>query len=153
MPPRAERSRFRLIGYAFLSVFVVMAALPAYLLVESSWRPFAMRLAGAAVVAMGCVRLVGFVRRTLEQDTPSALDVPPAAPRPIVLDERFLRLRDDLVFATQSRRYFDLFVWPRLQALGAGDTPPSEERRSIRRRRGPSLRTLESVIERIELRS
>ena len=153
MPPRAERSRAVLIGYAFLAVFVTMAALPAYLLVEASWRPFAMRLAGAAVVAMGCVRLVGFVRRTLPPETPSALDAPPPSPRAAALDERFLRLRDDLVFATQSQRYFDLFVWPRLRALGAGDTPPPAERRRVRRRRGPSLRTLDGVITRIEAQS
>ena len=64
------------------------------------------------------------------------------------VDDRFVRLRDDLMFSTKSRRYFEAFLWPRLRTLGGADlTPPPEAPRS---RRGPSLSALEGVITRIE---
>jgi hypothetical protein len=91
------------------------------------------------------------VRREIVGHPPSALDAPlPAPPRP-AQDERFLRLRDDLVWSRRSRRYFDAILWPRLLALGGAGLAPPAPRRWIRRR-GPSLRALERLIAETEQR-
>jgi hypothetical protein len=145
---RAEGSRYRLAAYALVTAIVLLAAIPCYLLLDPFWRPLALRVAGAGLVVAGCVRLVGRVRRSLDEDPASALDGPPPVPRASALDERFLRLRDDLVFSTRSRHYFDAFLWPRLQKLGAGVEPPPERRGP--RRRGPSLAALNRLISGIE---
>jgi hypothetical protein len=144
---RAEGPRYRLAAYALATAIVFLAAIPGYLMIDPSLRPLILRLAGAAIVIAACVRLVGHVRRSLDADAASALDAPPPAPRAPALDERFLRLRDDLVFSTRSRHYFDAFLWPRLQKLGAVVAPPVERRR---RRRGPSLDAIDRVITGIE---
>jgi hypothetical protein len=144
---RAEASRYRLAAYTLATAIVLLAAIPGYLMLDPSLRPLILRLAGAGLVVVACVRLVGHVRRSLEGDAASALDAPPPAPRAPALDERFLRLRDDLVFSTRSRHYFDAFLWPRLQKLGAG-VAPAERRR--RHRRGPSLGAIDRVITGIE---
>ena len=147
--PRAERSRGRLAAYAFLAGVAALAAMPAYLAVPSDWRPLVVQLACALLVIAGCMRLVRSVRRATEGDPTSPLDAPPApCPHP-ALDDRFLRLRDDLRFGIGSRRYFETILWPRLRALGASP-PPGAERRWPRR--GPSLRALEQVIADIERR-
>lgn len=148
MPSPPERSRYRFAAYGFLALLVLLAIIPAYLRLDASWRPFAVRMACALVVIVGCIRVIGSVRRSLEGGAPSALDVPPPAPPRPAVDERFIRMRDDLVFSTQSRRYFDAFLWPRLRRLGGEDLPPPAERR----RRGPSLSALERVIADIEHR-
>jgi hypothetical protein len=143
----AEGSRYRLAAYALATAIVLLAAIPGYLMLDPSLRPLILRLAGAALVVAACVRLVGHVRRSLDAVAASALDAPPPAPRAPALDERFLRLRDDLVFSTRSRHYFDAFLWPRLEKLGAVTAPPVERRR---RRRGPSLGAIERVITGLE---
>jgi len=149
MPSPPERSRARLVAYGFLAVLVLLALIPGYLAVESSWRPLVVRLACALLVIFGCVRVVGSARRAADDETPSPLDArPPARPRPAA-DERFLRLRDDVVFSTQSRRYFETFLWPRLRKLGGAELQPPPERR----RRGPSVRALERVIADVERRA
>ena len=148
---RGERSRYRLAAYALVTAIVLLVAIPGYLLLDPTWRPFALRLAGGALVIAGCTRLIAYVRRATGDDAVSTLDVPPPVPRAPTLDERFLRLRDDLVFSVRSRHYFEAFLWPRLQKLGADTAPPPERHRP--RRRGPSLGALERVIARIERRS
>lgn len=151
MPSPPERSRSRLAAYAFLAVLVVLAIIPGYLKLEASWRPFAVRGACAMIVIVGCTRLVRSVRRSFADDAPSALEAPPPSPRRPVLDERFIRLRDDVVFSAQSRRYFEAFLWPRLRTLGGADlVPPPERRRS---RRGPPLSTIERLIAQVERRA
>jgi hypothetical protein len=135
-------------GYALLAVLVLLVAIPGYLTLDPSRRPLAVRLAGAAIVVVGCLRVVGAVRRTLEGAPPSALDAPPPAPLLHTLDERFVRTRDDLIFSHRSQRYFDVFLWPRLRALGSELAPPM-----ARRRRGPSWRALEGFVTDIERRS
>jgi hypothetical protein len=151
MPSPTERSPYRLVGYGFLVVLAVLAAIPGYLTLDPTRRPVAMRLACALIVIVGCARMVGAVRRSIEADAPSALDAPPPAPRPPALDERFLRLRDDLAFSRGSRRYFDVFLWPRLRGLAGADLRAPAERRGILRG-GPSWRELEHLIAEIERR-
>lgn len=151
MPSHTEWSRYRLAVYGLLAVLVVLVTIPGYLILEPSWRPVAVRLACAVIVVIGSTRVVGAVRRSIEGHLPSALDAPPPAPRRPTLDERFLRVRDDLVFSTRSRRYFDVFLWPRLRTLGGADVPPPVERRGTRRG-GPSLSALDRLIAEIERR-
>jgi hypothetical protein len=153
MRSRDERSRLRLVAYGLLSLLVALAAIPGYLMLDPSWRPVAIRLACAALVIAGCMRIVAGVRRSLEDEPPSALDLPPRPSPRRELNERFVRLRDDLVFSTLSRRYFDTQLWPRLCKLAGGELaapPPGERRRG--RRRGPTMATLDRLIAEIERR-
>ena len=149
--PHAERSRARLAAYGLLAILAALALIPGYLTVPLEWRPLAVRFACAIAVIIGCTRIVARVRRSIEGDTVSPLDPSPRAPRRPALDERFMRLRDDVVFSTRSRRYFDTILWPRLQKLAGGELPPPAERRAMGRR-GPSLRALEGLIAEIERR-
>jgi hypothetical protein len=148
MPSPPERSRYRVAAYAFLTILALLAIIPLYLRLDPDWRPFALRMAGALIVIVVCGRVVGSVRRALEEDHASALDTPPLPPRRPAVDERFVRVRDDVVFSAQSRRYFDAFLWPRLRALGGAEleAPPVRSRS----RRGPSLSALERLIAKIE---
>ena len=148
---RAERSPSRLAAYGLLAVLVALALIPAYLMLPLPWRPFAVRLACALVVIVGCMRIVGRVRRSLDGDPRSPLDTPPPPRSRPALDERFLRVRDDVVFSTRSRSYFETILWPRLHKLGATAPPAQVERRQVGRR-GPSLGTLERLIADIERR-
>ncbi len=152
MPSRADRSGRRAVAHGFIAVLLVLAAIPAYLGLPLSWRPVAVRVASAVIVVAGCVRVIRGVRRSIEGYAPSALDAPPPVSPAPELDERFLRLRDDLVFSTRSRRYFDVVLWPRLRELGGANLPRPAERRGIRRG-GPSLRALEGVIAEVEKRA
>ena len=126
---------------------VLAAAIPAYLRLDASWRPAIARVGCAALVAVGSARLIGAARRARAEDALSELDVPlRGAPAP-VLAERYLRVRDDVAFGSHRRGYFDVFLWPRLQKLGAGAPPPPERGRT---RRGPSLAALSRVVTEIE---
>ena len=152
MPPPAERWRTAVAARAIVGLGLVAAALPAYLLVEPSWRPSVVRLSCAVLVILGTVRARRWVRDAMEPLRISALDaIPPPASTP-ELDTRFLRLRDDVTWSLQSRRYFDVVLWPRLLALGGPDLPRPPERRAMRRL-GPSGRSLERLIAEVERRA
>ena len=147
----AERPPRRLVARGLIAALLVLAAIPAYLGLPLLWRPAAVRLACALIVVAGCVRVVRRVRRSIGGYAPSALDAPrPPAPAPD-LDDRLLRMRDDLVFSRRSRRYYDAILWPRLCRLAGADLAPPAARRGIRRR-GPSLRSLERLIAEVEKR-
>jgi len=152
MPARAEQSPRPLAGRAIAATLVVLAALPAYLSLEQSWRPAFVRLSCAALVAAGCVRARRWVRAAAEPPPISVLDAPPPAPPEAALDARFLGLRHDLIWSTRSRRYFDAILWPRLCALAGPDLPRPAERRWMRRR-GPSPSALERLVAEIERRA
>jgi hypothetical protein len=151
MPSRAERSFLRLLADGLLAVLLVLAAIPAYLTLEPSWRPLAVRVACALIVVAGCLRVTRRVRRSIDGYAPSVLEAPPAvAPAP-ELDERFLRLRDELVFGSRSRRHFDLILWPRLLRLAGASLPRPAERHGIFRD-GPSLSVIERLVAEAERR-
>ena len=152
MPPPDERMALRLVARGFVAVLVVLVAIPSYLTLAPSWRPLAARLACAALVAFGCIRMVRSVRGSREGHAPSALDA--AAPRaePPELDERFVRLRDELRFSVRSRQYFDTILWPQLRRLGGHDLPSPPERHGVRRD-GPSLNDLKRIVATIEARA
>ena len=149
MPPLAERSSLRLVARGFVALIVVLAAIPAYLTLAPAWRPLAARLACALLVAAACTRLIRAARGSLEDQPASALEAPaPRRPEP-ALDDRFLRLRDELRFSVRSRQYFDSILWPQLGRFGGPVLPPPAARRGWRHD-GPSLGALERLIAAIE---
>jgi hypothetical protein len=150
MPSRAERSP-RLLAHGIVAALLALVAIVAYLTMAPGWRPFGVRLACTALVIVGCLRALRAVRRAIEAEPASELDVPrPVAPAS-ERDEIYRRLRDDLVFSHRSQQYFEAILWPRLLALTGGDLPrPQEGRRT--RRRGPSLQALETLIAEAEKR-
>ncbi len=151
MPPRAERSRRRLVGGALVGGLALLAAIPAYLAVAPGWRSLALRGAAALLVAIGCTRALRWARGAREPEPVSLLDAPPARAVPAAVDERVLGLWDDVRFGARSRRYFDMILWPRLAALAGDPLPRPAPRRGLGRR-GPSLAALERVIAEIERR-
>ena len=152
MPPPDERMALRLVARGFVAMVVVLVAIPSYLTLAPAWRPLAARLACALVVAFGCIRIVRSVRGSIEGAAPSALDATSPRAQPPELDERFLRLRDELRFSVRSRRYFDTILWPQLCRLGGADLPSPPERHGVRRD-GPSLSDLERIVAAIEARA
>ena len=152
MPPFAERVALRLASRGFVAVLIVLAAIPAYLTLAPSWRPLASRLACAAVVMVVCVRVVRSVRIAFDTHTPSALETPVPPARAPELDERFVRLRDELVFSVRSRRYFEGILAPQLDRLAGAALPPPPPRRGVRRD-GPSLSALAELVTAVETRA
>ena len=152
MPPPDERMALRLVARGFVAVLVVLLAIPSYLTLAPAWRPLAARLACAALVAFGCIRLVRSARGSTEGHAPSALDAASPRAEPPELDERFVRLRDELRFSVRSRQYFETILWPQLRRLGGHDLPAPPERHGVRRD-GPSLNDLERIVATIEARA
>ena len=150
MPSPAERSR-RLLGQGIAVLLLALVAIVAYLTMTPGWRPFGVRLACTTLVIVGCLRAIRAVRRAIEAEPPSELDVPRPAPAASERDEVYRRLRDDLVFSNRSQQYFEAILWPRLLDLSGGTLArPREGRRT--RRRGPSLQALEALIAEAEER-
>jgi hypothetical protein len=152
MPPPDERTALRLVARGFVAIFVVLVAIPSYLTLAPAWRPLAARLACAALVAFGCIRIVRSVRGSTDGHASAAVDAPVPRAQPPELDERFLRLRDELRFSTRSRKYFDTILWPQLCRLGGADLAAPPERRGVRRD-GPSLTDLERIVAALEARA
>jgi hypothetical protein len=152
MPPRGKGSPRRHAGLAVAAAVVVLAGIPVYLSLDLSWRPLVVRLACAAIVGAACLRVLRGAGRAADPEAISALDAPPSRPPRPELDSRFLRLRDEIVFSTRNRRYFDAILWPRLCGLAGPDLPRPPERRGYPRR-GPSLAVLADLITRIERRA
>lgn len=147
----AKRSPRRLAALALLGLIAAGGVMPAYLALSPSWRPIVVRLVCTLAVVAGTIRAVRWARSTAPP-TQSPIDaaVPPM-PAP-ELDQRFLALRDDVLHGTRSRRYYDVILAPRLAALSATELPAVRERAGFRRRRGPSLATLTSIVGEIERR-
>jgi hypothetical protein len=148
---QAEVSGLRLAARGLLLALVALAAIPAYLTLAPGWRGVGIRLACAALVVAVSVRVMRHVRRALGESPPFALDAATPAPPPPDLDDRFLRLRDELVFSMRSRRYFETVLWPRLVKLAGTGLPSPPERRG-RRRKGPPRDALERLIAEVEQR-
>ena len=151
MPPPDERTALRLVARGFIAMVVVLVGIPSYLTLAPGWRPLAARLACALLVAFFCVRIVRSVRGSFEGHA-SALDATPPQAQPPELDERFLRLRDELRFSVRSRKYFETILWPQLCRLGGDDLPRPPERRGVRSD-GPALRELERAVAAVEARA
>ena len=152
MPPPDERTALRLVARGFVTMVVVLIAIPSYLTLAPAWRPLAARMACALAVAFFCVRIVRSVRGSMEGAAPSALEAAPPRAQPPELDERFLRLRDELRFSTRSGKYFETILWPELCRLGGDDLPLPPARRGVRRD-GPPLHALERAVAAAEARA
>jgi hypothetical protein len=148
----AEATALRLAVRVLVGALVVLAAIPAYLMLGLTWRALVIRLGCAAVVVAVGVRVVRGIRRAIDASPAFALDTVPDEPPPPELDERFVRLRDELRFSVRSRRYFDTVLWPRLCEL-AGPGLASPPVRRGRRRNGPPRATLERLIAEAERRA
>ena len=139
-------------GGAVVVALVVLGAMPAYLALGPSWRPVAVRLVCTTVVIAGCVRALRWARGAAVSPVVSPLDAPALPTAGPELDARFLALRDDVIYGARSRRYFDVILWPRLDALaGTAMLPRPANRRGIPRR-GPSMRAISEVVHEIERR-
>jgi hypothetical protein len=146
----AEVVALRLAARGLVAALVVLAAMPAYLALGPTWRALTIRLVCTAVVVAIGLRVVRGVRRAIHEAPPFDLDAVAAAPTSPELDERFVRLRDELRFSVRSRRYFDTVLWPRLVALaGPGLVSPGATRRG----RGPSRDALERLVADAEKRA
>jgi hypothetical protein len=151
MSARGERLALRLAARGFVAVLIVLVAIPAYLTLAPSWRPVIARLACAGVLITVSLRVLRSVRTSLEDHTASTLDAPTARAQAADLDERFVRLRDEVVFSVRSRQYFEGILWPQLQRLGVTEPLPLTRRRALRRD-GPSLATLGRLVASVEER-
>ena len=151
MPPPDERRALRLVARGFVAMVVVLVAIPSYLTLAPAWRPLAARLACALLVAFFCVRIVRSVRGSIEGQA-SALEATAPRAQPPELDERFLRLRDELRFSTRSRKYFETILWPELCRLGRDDLPLPPARHGVRHD-GLSLHALERAVAAVEARA
>lgn len=152
MPSRVERPRpLRLAAYGILLGLLILAAIPVYLALDAGWRVTIVHLVCAVVVTVGSIRVVRGVRRTADGHATSPVDMPPAPAPTVILDEVFLRRRDELTYSIRSRRYFDAVLWPRLLALAGTHLPPPPRRRWCSRL-GPSRAMLENLIGQIETR-
>jgi hypothetical protein len=149
MSPPPERSLAGLVARGFLVVLALLVAIPAYLALSPAWRPIALRAACALLVVAGSLRVVRAVRGSVGRPAPSLLDAPTAPSPEVEVDERFLRLRDDLIYSRRSRRYFDAVLWPRMNELAGAPLSRPPERRQLPRL-GPSLYTLERLVGDVE---
>lgn len=149
MSPPSDRSLAGLVARGFLVVLILLVAIPAYLGLSPAWRPIALRAACAILGVAGCLRVVRVVRASVGRPAPSPLDAPPAPAPEVEMDERFLRLRDDLIYSRRSRRYFDAVLWPRIAELAEVplSRPPARPHLG---RIGPSQRALEQLIGEVE---
>ena len=152
MPQPPRRSRRRLVGGAVVVALVALAAMPAYLALSPSWRPVAVRLVCTAAVIAGCVRALRWAREAAAPSIVSPLDGHAPLPAGPELDARFLALRDDVIYGTRSRRYFEVILWPRLGELAGSEMLPRPADRRGLRRRGPSMRAIEELVAEIEKR-
>jgi len=149
MSPPSDRSLAGRVARGFLVVLAFLVAIPAYLGLSTAWRPIALRAACAVLAAAGCLRVVRAVRGAVGRPAPSPLDAAPAPPPEVEADERFLRLRDDLIYSRRSRRYFDVVLWPRIAELAGTAVSRPPVRRQLPRL-GPSLSALERLIGEVE---
>ena len=130
-----------------LAAVVLLATVPVYIYVETSWRPLVARLASAFVLGVALLQLRRAFADRLEDGGDPALDVARdrRGPEPSV-PHQFVDLASHVRAALRSRRDFERALWPRLQAL----TSRPLVRPPARRGRGPSLASLRAVITTIE---
>jgi type VI protein secretion system component VasK len=143
-----ERGWHLVLGYVALLTAVVMAAVPAYLFVESRWQPLVVRLAAALVLGVMLIHVRRIVSRRVDADGVSAFDaaLEPAAVPPRV-EHRLVDLEEEVRAAVRSRRSFERTLWPRLLAHARGPIAAPARRRFAR---GPSVDELRTLVERLE---
>jgi hypothetical protein len=150
MPSPLEHPRpLRVAASGIPLALLALTAIPIYLAVDYQWRSLLVRLVCATAVTVGGFRLVRSVRRAVTDHPASPADARPVARPAVILDEIFLRRRDELAYSVRSRRYFDAVLWPRLSALARRPLPLPPRRRWLSRL-GPPRATIERLIADIE---
>jgi hypothetical protein len=153
MPPRRERQwPWIVTGYAVFFALLAAATSLLYDSIAPEYRPFVIRLSAVIVVGILIVHIWKHFRGDPRWDAPStfeeALQPQPAIPK---LDPGFVRLRQELANARQSRSYFDKIFWPRLLALARAheqqEAPMPPERNWLRH--GPSYRAINGLLDHI----
>ena len=147
-----------LVGYAALATLVGLAALPIAISADPTNRPFVIRLAVGAFLAVVLAHIRGAAGRAVDMEPPSAFDraLSPARAEKVPIDRQFRELLDDVRFGPASQRYWTRVAWPRLCALAErlpGRPQIVEPPRSRFRRllgRGPSLAAVRAVVTRLE---
>src|SRR5262249_22535124 len=119
MAPRPDRLRRRFLAWSVVAVLVVLAAMPAYLVLPPSWRLVATQIACAVFAALGSLHALRWARGRVGPPSVSPLDGEPPPLEAPELHWRFVRFRDDVIWSTRSQRYFDAILWPRLVELSA----------------------------------
>ena len=152
LPDRERHWPWVMAGYIVL--FAVIAAATAYVydMVAAPNRPVVIRLAVVMIVCVLLVRIRGHFRGDPRWDRPSSFEEALARQRVAPkLDPAFVKLREELASAHQSRSYFDKALWPRLRALaqsrGTAAITIPQERSWVGR--GPSFRAIAGLIDRI----
>jgi hypothetical protein len=147
-PPRP----LRLAAHAIPLGLLTLAVIPIYLSLDTTWQARFVRGGCALAATLASFRLLRRVRQAAADHPVSPADAPPTPPPPpAVLDEIFLRRRDELTYSVRSRRYFDAVLWPRLQGL-AGRELSAPPRRPWFSRLGPTRSMIESLVAQIERR-
>ena len=161
MADPARRPVLRVLGgYAALATLIGLVALPIVVSADPANRPFVIRLAVGAFLAIILLHIRGAARRVVLMEPPSAFDraLRPARQEKIPIDRVFRELLDDVRFGPASHRYWTRVAWPRLSAL-AERLPgrpqlPEPARSRIRRLlgRGPSFAQVHDLVARLEQR-
>jgi len=153
MPPRRERPWPSILG-GYAVFFTLLAAATSFLYdaAAPSYRPLVIRLAIVIAVGTLFVHMWKHFRGDPRWDPASpfedALVRQPVIPK---LDPAFVKLRQELANARESRSYFDKIFWPRLlglaQAHSHAHAPTPPERSWFGR--GPSFRAMGSLLDRV----
>ncbi len=143
-------------GYGLLVAGTIFVAAVVFHAVEPIHRSMVIRLAAGLLVGVALIHLASHRRRNLLPESPSDFERALARrPPPPKLDPAFIRWRDEVRSSLRDSRYFRQVMWPNLQNLARqrGLGAPEIERllpAGRRFRRGPSLRQLARIVERLE---
>jgi hypothetical protein len=153
MPPNRERQwPWVIAGYAVLFALLAAATSFLYDAVAPLNRPIVIRLAMVTVVGILLVHIWRHFRGDPRWDPTSSFEDALAHEAATAkLDPAFVKLRQELANARQSRSYFDKILWPRLctltQSHGHAELPMPQEPSWLRH--GPSFRAIAGWIDRI----
>jgi hypothetical protein len=135
---------------------IIVAAIGALVFFPVDQRPAILRVALAIALVTAFLHLVGRLIEAVRDDSSSgfarALKAPPV---PVRLDTALVQLGDEVRYSRSSRRYFDKILWPRLRALipgraGRPEELPPPAPSDLLGMRGPSLKSLSDIVDRLE---
>ena len=153
--PRKRRWPRIAVGYAGLVLLLALVTVPVAFVTPPAHRPLVIRIAAAILVAVVALHTARSCRTCIEaqpaSDFDRALEPPPRASS---LGAQFVELRDELSDGASSAQYFERVLWPRLRAINRGRTDGGASSPLLKPaarsfRRGPSLRSLASLIDSI----
>jgi hypothetical protein len=155
MPPEPERvSRGLFVRYALFVVVLGLIATASFIGADPADRPLVLRLAVAAFVVVVAIHLHSHFRGHLDEARPSAFDEAQRGPAvEAKVATAVTRLQEHVQHGSDSQRYFNDVLWPRLERLTGGRGIAArfqalrEERRW--RRRGPSVPAIAELVRHI----